>query len=60
MHEREVMEQRLLALQAEKEALQSTMRGLVVELETARSLLAIGDLSDVPLSAVSVDQMLNF
>ena len=60
MREREVMEQRLLALQAEKEALQSTMRGLEVELETARSLLAIGDLSDVPLSAVSVDQMLNF
>lgn len=60
VNEREVMEQRLLALQAEKEAVMRTVRGLELELETARSLLAIGDLSDVPLSAVGVDQMLNF
>ena len=55
----EEMTQRMLTSDSEKKALMRVLRRTQHELDTAKQLLEIGDLSGVPLSPVQVDQMLD-
>ena len=54
----EEMVQRLLTAANEKQALMGIVRSLREELDCAKRLLDMSDLSDIPLSPVQVDQML--